>query len=96
MKALYAEFTARQGCEERVSELVAKLTADVRTEPGNVLFDPFTRTGAPRSYVVFEVYRDEEAFRAHLHSAHSQAFNQELADLIEGTTSTLEWLDPVV
>lgn len=95
MKALYAEFTARPGCEAELAELVRQLTQDVRREPGNVLFDPFTRSAAPRSYVVFEVYRDEDAFRAHLHSEHSLKFNARLADLIEGTASTLEWLDPV-
>jgi len=95
MKALYAEFTAVPGREHELAELVRQLTVDVRNEPGNVAFEPFTRADAPRSYIVFEIYRDDDAFEAHLASAHSRAFNARLSTLIEGTASTLKGLDPL-
>ncbi len=95
MKALYAEFTAREGCEQPVAELITQLASDVRAEDGCVLFDPFTRTASPRSYVVFEIYDDEQAFEQHQRSLHSRRFNAALTDLIEGDGSTLQWLVPV-
>ena len=95
MKALYAEFTARTGREERVAALVAALATDVRNEAGCLLFDPYTRFEQPRAYVVFEVYRDAQAFEDHLASLHSRRFNAALGELIEGPGSTLAWLEPV-
>lgn len=95
MKALYATFTARPGREQPLAELVAKLASDVRAEDGCLLFDPFTRTENPRAYVVFEIYRDDDAFQEHLASLHTRGFNAALSDLIEGAGSTLEWLVPV-
>ena len=90
-----AEFTARAGCEDRVAELVGRLADQVRAEPGNVVFDPFTRTERGREYVVVEAYRDDAAFQRHLNSVHSRTFNAELAELIEGAGSDLTWLTPV-
>lgn len=95
MKALYAEFTARTRCEVRVAALVAALATDARSKPGCLLFDAYTRCEQPRAYVVFEVYRDVQAFEDHLASLHSRRFNAALGELIEGPGSTLEWLDPV-
>jgi quinol monooxygenase YgiN len=95
VRALYAEFTVRPGCESRVTEFVHALTAEVRREPGSLAFDPCTRVEQPRSWVVFERYRDEPAFQAHLTSEHCRAFNAALADLIEGDGSVLTWLTPL-
>lgn len=95
MKALYAEFTAKPGCEERIAAMVAEYARAVRLETGNVVFDPYTRAGSPREFFVFELYRDEEAFQAHLDSPHNKRFNDELAMLIEGKVSSLVWLTPV-
>jgi quinol monooxygenase YgiN len=92
MKALYAEFTVLEGCEQPVAELVAQLAVDVRAEDGCVMFDPFTRTANPRAYVIFEIYRDEQAFVEHQQTPHSRRFNAALTDLIQGDGSTLEWL----
>lgn len=93
MKALYAEFTSRPGSEHRLGALVAQLTQDVRAEVGNVRFDAFVRSEDARQYVVFEVYQDEEAFQAHLASAHCHVFNEQIAALVEGSGSTLHGLE---
>ncbi len=65
-KTLYAEFTVKPGCEERVAQMMRELTINVRQERGNVLFNPYVRETNPREYFVFEVYRDEEAFQTHI------------------------------
>jgi quinol monooxygenase YgiN len=94
-KTLYAEFTVKPGCEMRVAQMMHELTDRVRREPGNVMFLPHVREENPREYFVFEVYRDEEAFREHIGAEYGREFNEELTDLIEGDGSVLSWLRPV-
>jgi quinol monooxygenase YgiN len=95
MKTLYAEFTVKPGGEVRVAEMMRDLTQQVRREPGNLSFNCYTRLERPNEYFVFEVYRDDEAFRSHISADHSRRFNVELASLIEGQASTLTWLRPL-
>ena len=94
--ALYAEFTARPGAEERVADLVRELTARVREEPGNLTFEPSTWQAEPRHWFVYEVYRDAAAVRAHMAADHGAAFNSALGPLIEEDGSVLTWLTPAV
>ena len=94
-KTLYAEFTVKPGSEDRVAEMMRQLTNDVRQEPGNQLFLPYTRETNPREYFVFEVYEDDAAFQEHISADYGARFNGELADLIEEDGSILTWLQPV-
>ena len=94
--ALYAEFTARPGTEHVVSELVRDLTRRVRDEPGNLAFEPFTLQAQPRRWFVYEVYRDEAAFQAHISAEYGARFNSALGPLIEEDGSQLTWLSPAV
>lgn len=94
MKALYAEFTARAGCEEQVRSLVSALALDVRSEPGNLAFAPHTLAESPRRWFVYEEYADDAAFDAHITAPYGLAFNAALAPLIEEDGSQLTWLTP--
>jgi quinol monooxygenase YgiN len=94
-KTLYAEFTVKPGNEDRVAEMMRQLTEEVRREPGNQLFLPYTRETNPREYFVFEVYEDDAAFQEHISADYGARFNGELADLIEEDGSVLTWLQPV-
>ncbi|MEW9871325.1 putative quinol monooxygenase [Arthrobacter sp. HS15c] len=94
-KTLYAEFTVKPGSEDRVAEMMRQLTDEVRREPGNQLFLPYTREANPREYFVFEVYEDDAAFQEHISADYGARFNGELADLIEEDGSILTWLQPV-
>ena len=91
-RALYAEFTAVEGAEQRVAALVAALTELVRAEPGNLAFEPYTLESNPRHWFVYEVYQDEAAFQAHITAPYGAVFNAELASLVEGGGSRLTWL----
>ncbi|HEY5836740.1 putative quinol monooxygenase [Streptomyces sp.] len=82
-KTLLAEFSVKPGAEERVAALVAEYTAQVRKEPGNVVFDVYTKESNPRAYWVFEIYQDEAAFQEHLAAPYGPPFNAELGPLIE-------------
>lgn len=94
-KTLYAEFTVKPGNEDRVADMMRQLTEEVRREPGNQLFLPYTRETNPREYFVFEVYEDDAAFQEHISADYGARFNGELADLIEEDGSVLTWLQPV-
>jgi quinol monooxygenase YgiN len=92
-RTLYAEFTAKPGHELEVAELISGLARQVREEPGNVVFDVYTRSEAPRCFFVFEVYRDEAAFQEHLAAEYGAPFNAALNELIEEDGSVLSFLD---
>lgn len=91
---LYAEFTAREGQAGRVEELLTDLVADVRREPGNVVFDAYRVKEDEDRFFVFEVYRDAAAFEAHVGAAYGGPFNRSLRELIVEDGSQLTFLTP--
>uniref|UniRef100_A0AAU1UGH2 Antibiotic biosynthesis monooxygenase n=1 Tax=Streptomyces sp. NBC_00119 TaxID=2975659 RepID=A0AAU1UGH2_9ACTN len=94
-KTLVAEFTAREGAEADVARLILEYAKEVREEDGNLAFEVYTKASQPRAYWVFEAYRDEAAFQAHLKAPYGGPFNAALAPLIEEDASVLTFLDPV-
>ncbi|MFC5661933.1 putative quinol monooxygenase [Kitasatospora misakiensis] len=93
-KTLLAEFTVTPGFEEQVAALVADFAAVVRSEPGNLTFDVYTKESDPRAYWIFEEYQDEAAFEEHLAAPHGKPFNAELVRMIEEDASVLTFLTP--
>ncbi|MFE6843184.1 putative quinol monooxygenase [Streptomyces sp. NPDC057686] len=93
-KTLLAEFTAREGVQDEVARLIGDYALKVREEEGNLAFDVYTKTADPRAFWIFEVYRDEDAFRTHLKAPYGGPFNTALAPLIEEDASVLTLLDP--
>ena len=89
---LYAEFTAKPGSESEVETLISGLAEDVRREPGNTEFTVYRERDNPRKFFVFEQYRDEAAFDAHITADYGAIFNQRLSSLIEEGESQLTWL----
>mgnify|MGYP003611476095 FL=1 len=89
---LYAEFTAIPGAEARVAELLLGLTTNVRTEPGNLLFEPAQRRDDPAKFFVYEIYRDQAAFQAHVAAPYGKSFNDALVSLIVEDGSQLTFL----
>ncbi|MFD5792679.1 putative quinol monooxygenase [Streptomyces diastatochromogenes] len=94
-KTLLAEFTAREGAEDEVARLIRDYALKVREEEGNLAFDVYTKAATPRAYWIFEVYRDENAFKAHLDAPYGPPFNTALTPLIEEDASVLTFLDPL-
>lgn len=94
-KTLFAEFTARDGAEDAVAGLVRDYARKVREEGGNLAFDVHTRASDPRAFWIFEVYRDEDAFQAHLKAPYGVPFNAALAPLIVEAAAVLTFLDPL-
>ena len=92
---LIATFTALPGHREQVADLIASFAEVVRKEPGNVVFDPFTADDADHDFVVYEQYRDDESFAAHLANPAGVPFNAALAEHIVGEGSHLRFLHAV-
>ena len=94
-KVLFAEFTALPGHEEYVAGILAALAEQVRKEPGCLEFSPNRRVDQPSRFFVYEVYRDDDAFAAHLAAPYGLEFNTRLGPLIAEDGSQLTWLHPV-
>ncbi|MFC8145737.1 putative quinol monooxygenase [Streptomyces paradoxus] len=94
-KTLLAEFTAREGAEDEVARMILEYAEKVRQEEGNLTFEVYTKAANPRAYWIFEAYRDEDAFQAHLKAPYGGPFNTALAPLIEEDASVLTFLDEV-
>ncbi|MCT9011473.1 putative quinol monooxygenase [Streptomyces rhizosphaerihabitans] len=94
-KTLLAEFTAREGAQDEVARLIGDYTLKVREEEGNLAFDVYTKAAAPHAFWIFEVYRDEDAFQAHLNAPYGGPFNAALVPLIEEDASALTFLNPL-
>ncbi|MFF5983279.1 putative quinol monooxygenase [Streptomyces olindensis] len=94
-KTLLAEFTAREGAEREVARMIQEYARKVREEEGNLTFDVYTKAASPRAFWIFEVYRDEDAFKAHLAAPYGAPFNAALTPLIEEDASVLTFLDPL-
>lgn len=90
--ALHATFTARPGEAAAVADLIAAYADQVRAEPGNLVFEAARLRDAPDSFFVYEVYRDEAAFQAHLSAPQNATLNAALTPLITEPESQLTFL----
>ena len=69
-----AKWTAREGEEERVRAGIEKLVEPSRAEPGCLLYQPSYDPDDPRVFLLYELYEDEDAYKAHGESAHFQQY----------------------
>jgi quinol monooxygenase YgiN len=92
---LIAEFTALQDQNHVVADLLAGLAAQVRREPGNIAFDCYRRADDRHRFVVYEIYRDQQAFDAHIAADYGAVFNTRLQQLIVEPHSMLTFLKPL-
>lgn len=60
-----ATWTANPGEEETVREALEHLSPASRTEPGNIYYQAYQSPDEPRIFRIFEIYTDEDAFKAH-------------------------------
>jgi quinol monooxygenase YgiN len=67
---LVAAWVAKEGYEERIPALLAELRTHTLQEPGCLVYQPCRDRDDPRRFLIFEVYRDDDALRAHTESEH--------------------------
>jgi autoinducer 2-degrading protein len=63
-------------------ELATFNSANSRKEPGNVRFDVLRSVENPNRFALYEVYKDEAAFKAHQETAHYARWRAEIGDLL--------------
>ena len=69
---LIVRMKAQEGNEERAAEIMAELAEASRTEPGCEAYEPCRGTQDPRSFAIYERYRDKAAFEEHGQTEHFQ------------------------
>jgi quinol monooxygenase YgiN len=65
-----ATWTATDGEQETVLDAIKKLTPFSRDEPGNRYYQATRDPEDPRVFFLFEIYDDEDAYKAHGASEH--------------------------
>jgi quinol monooxygenase YgiN len=97
--ALIVNFEVKPGAEAEFEEVFRRSVAYSRLEPGNIIFNVHKVLGTERSYVLYEVWRDEEAVNSHFQRPYTVAlfsmFDRNLArPLSEGGLRFVQDLDP--
>ncbi len=83
-------FETRPGAEAEFAPLMrAQASNSLEREPGCEQFDVCRDPGEPSHFFLYEVYRDRTAFDEHLASAHYQAFDEAVSDLVARKTVRL-------
>jgi quinol monooxygenase YgiN len=70
---LVARMTAREGEQDRAAELIARLAQASSAEPGNAHYIPHRSCDNPRTFMIYEQYRDEAAFEEHAQTEHFES-----------------------
>ncbi len=63
-------FIAKEGCEEKMKELLSAMVVPSKAEDGCIFYDIFQYENNPRKFMAVESWRDEAALDGHKASAH--------------------------
>ena len=74
MICLTVVYVIQPGHEEEAAELLRKMTAPTRAEPGNIMYLAHRSTVEPRKFLLYEQYADMAAFEAHRATPHFQDY----------------------
>ena len=86
---LVVRMRAKEGEDERATELMRELAEATRKEPGCELYIPCRDPEDPRAFLFYEQYRDKSAFEEHGASEHFQRLAAgELFGLMESRERT--------
>ena len=80
-----AKWTAKDGKECRLEEVIGELAGPSRAEPGNLYYQAQRSPENPRLYFLYEQYTDEAGYEAHMASEHfTRLVNEEaIPELLE-------------
>jgi (4S)-4-hydroxy-5-phosphonooxypentane-2,3-dione isomerase len=88
MVVLAVTWVAKVGQEAEVAEVLAKLTAEARKEPGCAMFQVHRHRTEPRRFFIYEQYKDDAALETHRNATHFLQYARKdlpkIADRIEG------------
>lgn len=88
MVVLAVTWVAKVGQETEVAEVLAKLTAEARKEPGCAMFQVHRHRTEPRRFFIYEQYKDDAALESHRNTPHFLQYARKdlpkIADRVEG------------
>lgn len=80
-----ATWTAREGDEERVADILQRITPLCRSEPACRMYQAHRSAEDPRRFFIYEQYDDEAGFVAHTETEHVERLVRgEAVPLLEG------------
>lgn len=95
MIGVIATLRVQAGKGAELERAFGELTAQVRAnEPGNIAYQLCRSRTEPNTYKVLELYRDEDALKAHGASEHFKAAGPALGAVLAGRPE-IEYLDAV-
>jgi len=65
-----AKWTAKEGKEDRLVEIIEEMTPPSRAEPGNLYYQAQRSPENPRLFFLYEQYADEAGYEARMASEH--------------------------
>jgi (4S)-4-hydroxy-5-phosphonooxypentane-2,3-dione isomerase len=80
MHVVCVTIVVKPGHEEEFIRATEANHRGTRQEPGNVRFDVLQREEDPSLFLLYEVYRDKEAFAVHQKTPHYLTWRQTVAD----------------
>jgi quinol monooxygenase YgiN len=80
MIATLVYVNVRPECIEAFEKITVYNHENTRREPGNVRFDVLHVNDDPTKFVLYEVFADEAAAKAHKETAHYLRWREEVAD----------------
>ena len=80
-----ARWRAKEGCEDKLAQVIAELIPLSRAEPGILFYQANRSVEDPRLFFFYEQYADEDAYKAHGESDHFTrlAHNYAIPELLE-------------
>ena len=67
-------FIAKEGCEEKMKELLSAMVVPSKAEDGCLFYDIFQLKDNRRKFMAAETWRDEKALDGHKASAHYKVY----------------------
>ena len=67
-------FIAKEGCEEKMKELLTAMVAPSKAEPGVLFYEIFQYENNPRRFMAVETWENEAALDGHKASAHYKVY----------------------
>ena len=88
MELMHIEMKVKADCVEAFTEVTRTNAEATRAEPGNLRFDVTQSMTDPTVFFVLEAYADGAAKNAHFKSAHFDAWQKAVGELVEDTRVT--------
>lgn len=87
MLTVIANYQARPGTGDEIANILLSHVSATRAEPGCVTFAAYRDDDNPERFVLYEQYRDEDAFQVHRRTPHFASYIEgQVAPLLEERT----------